>query len=418
VVGTRLVRWEGNGITDELYGRIVLAARDEAPVSGYTHNFYRYPARFSPKFVRAIIDAFTEPGDFVLDPFMGGGTTLVEALAQGRNAIGVDISSLAVFVSQVKTMLLSPEELAIIQGWAWELLGYVNMRVSATQFEEYASNGYYRHLDGTKTWRLRRAIEQALRATNNLNSGSLEAFARCIVLRTAQWALDGRKKLPTFAEFRDSLVEYAEQMIAGAHALREQATTNGRHASSSVVCLRRSAIGLEDDPHIRAHTKPKLVLTSPPYPGIHVLYHRWQVDGRKETPAPFWIADQLDGAGSAYYTMGDRKAVDQKRYFDQLYAALCSIRCVSTESTIVVQVVAFSNPALQLPLYLKMCEKAGFAEVCLPNLACEGDGRLRRAVPNRKWHADQLGKIPASREMVLFHRPVASPSRRGRERFS
>ena len=29
-----------------------------------------------------------------------------------------------------------------------------------------------------------------------------------------------------------------------------------------------------------------LVVTSPPYPGIHMLYHRWQVDGRKETDAP------------------------------------------------------------------------------------------------------------------------------------
>jgi hypothetical protein len=404
VVGARLVRWEGKSITDDLYGRIMLAARDEAPVSGYTHNYYRYPARFSPKFVRAVIDAFTEPGDFVLDPFMGGGTTLVEALAHGRNAMGIDISSLAVFVSRVKTTLLSPEELGIIQEWAWGLFEHVNMRVSATQFEEYERKGYCRHLDSAKTWRLRRAIEQALVATNSLKSRRLEAFARCIVLRTAQWALDGRKKLPTFADFRDSLVNHAERMIAGAHSLREQATANGRHASSSAVCLLRSAIGLEQDPHIRAQTKPKLVLTSPPYPGIHVLYHRWQVDGRKETPAPFWIADQLDGAGPAYYTMGDRRAVDQKRYFDQLHAALCSIRRVSTESTIVVQVLAFSKPALQLPLYLKMCEKAGFAEVCLPNLACEGDGRLRRNVPNRKWHADQLGTIPASREIVLFHR--------------
>ena len=52
---------------------------------------------------------------------------------------------------------------------------------------------------------------------------------------------------------------------------------------------------------------PKLVLTSPPYPGVHVLYHRWQVDGRKEAPLPFMIANKLDGAGSSYYTMGDRK---------------------------------------------------------------------------------------------------------------
>jgi hypothetical protein len=55
-------------------------------------------------------------------------------------------------------------------------------------------------------------------------------------------------------------------------------------------------IGLEDVPRLKTWMPPKLVLTSPPYPGVHVLYHRWQVDGRKETPLPFMIAGKLDGA--------------------------------------------------------------------------------------------------------------------------
>ena len=50
-------------------------------VSGLTHDFYRYPARFSPLFARSAIELFTEPGDTVLDPFAGSGTSLVEALA-------------------------------------------------------------------------------------------------------------------------------------------------------------------------------------------------------------------------------------------------------------------------------------------------------------------------------------------------
>jgi|GEM_PF-3773302 len=58
---------------------LVDAIQDQAPVSGLTHDFYRYPARFSPLFVRAAIQAFTRPGHVILDPFMGGGTTLVEA---------------------------------------------------------------------------------------------------------------------------------------------------------------------------------------------------------------------------------------------------------------------------------------------------------------------------------------------------
>src|SRR5262245_6870306 len=98
--------------------RVVRAAKDENPVSGFTHNFYRYPARFSPILVRTAIDAFTRPGDLVLDPFVGGGTTLVESLAAGRRAIGADISELAAFVSEVKTTLYSATDLAALRNWA------------------------------------------------------------------------------------------------------------------------------------------------------------------------------------------------------------------------------------------------------------------------------------------------------------
>ena len=90
---------------------LIAAARDMSPIAGLTHNFYRYPARFSPKLVRATIEAFTEPGDLVLDPFVGGGTTLVEAMVLGRHAVGSDISSLAIFVSEVKTTIYSEDEL-------------------------------------------------------------------------------------------------------------------------------------------------------------------------------------------------------------------------------------------------------------------------------------------------------------------
>jgi hypothetical protein len=46
----------------------------------------------------------------VLDPMCGCGTTLVEALLQGRNAIGNDLNPLAVLISKVKTTLITEEE--------------------------------------------------------------------------------------------------------------------------------------------------------------------------------------------------------------------------------------------------------------------------------------------------------------------
>lgn len=390
--------------SDTSQATMIEAARDVSPVSGYTHNFYRYPARFSPKFVRAAIRALSDPGDLILDPFMGGGTTLVEALALGRHAVGADISSLAAFVSQVKTTLYGEDELQTLRRWALRQPVLIHMHRKGWVDEQYADAGYYRHMDSRSTWRLRKAIEQSLKTATRLESSKLELFARCAILRTAQWALDARKKLPTIAQFREGLPKNALEMIRGARQLR-RASEKARDKRKLVAhCLNRSTTGLEADPFFAKTEKPRLVVTSPPYPGIHVLYHRWQVDGRKETPAPFWIANKLDGSGAAYYTMGDRKAHELHTYFDNLRASLRSVAAVCSKGTTVVQVMAFSEPSWQLPRYLSVADDAGLAEHLLPALKNSGDGRLWRAVPNRKWHANQKGKTNGSQEVVLFHK--------------
>lgn len=76
--------------------------------TGYaTHGFHPYPARFIPQIPRALIAALSQPGDTVLDPFCGCGTTLVEAILGRRNPIGIDANPLAVLISKVKTTPLS-----------------------------------------------------------------------------------------------------------------------------------------------------------------------------------------------------------------------------------------------------------------------------------------------------------------------
>ncbi len=328
---------------------------------------------------------------------------MVEAMALGRHAIGTDVSSLAVFVSQVKTTLLNDNEINVLELWANRLFSHINIHRPSFISREYADTGYYRHLENRVTWRLRKGIEQALASAVQLDSPTLQAFARCVVLKTAQWALDGRKRLPDIEEFRESLLRSAKEMLGGARQL--QTTVNKNPGKlSSVYCLNKSASDVGNCPEIARRLKAKLVLTSPPYPGIHVLYHRWQVDGRKETPAPFWIADCQDGSGAAYYSMGDRKAVDLRGYFKQIQAALGAVAQLCDQSTTVVQVVAFSKPDLQLTRYLEANNAVGLQEMRLPILATGTDGRLWRPVPNRKWHANQLGPTAASHEVVLFHK--------------
>ncbi len=70
----------------------------------------------------------TRPGDFVFDPFMGGGTTLLEAMVAGRRVAGSDISELAVFITQVKTTLVADEVAQELRSWAEGLLSALNIR--------------------------------------------------------------------------------------------------------------------------------------------------------------------------------------------------------------------------------------------------------------------------------------------------
>ena len=139
---------------------------------------------------------------------------------------------------------------------------------------------------------------------------------------------------------------------------------------------------------------PKLILTSPPYPGVHVVYHRWQILGRRETPAPYWIAHLRDGHGEAYYTMGGRSAKGIGNYFESISRVFTTIKQVVSRDTQVVQLVAFSDANAQLPLYLDAMAKAGFEETYSDLL---GGGQVR-SVPNRKWYNQQRQATDASRE--------------------
>jgi DNA modification methylase len=67
-----------------------------------THDA-KYRGNWSPYIPRNLILRYSAPGDFVLDQFAGGGTTLVEAKLLGRNVLGVDINPTALERCHKKT---------------------------------------------------------------------------------------------------------------------------------------------------------------------------------------------------------------------------------------------------------------------------------------------------------------------------
>jgi hypothetical protein len=385
------------------------AALDRSPASlgqrrtNSPHEFYRYPARFPPRFAEAAIRYFTNPAELVLDPFVGGGTTAVEAVRLGRQVIASDLNPLATFVTRVKTTSLDEVGRAAVEGWLMEISKDLNMRRPAPNLDKWAEAGYLKGIGRPDTWRLRKLLALAL-ALVPAHHQAAERFCRCVVLRTAQWALDMRSSLPAASEFRSALADNGRAMLTA--LLRFTASLP---PTVDPLILDAGLPGLADMLHGRQiEVTPKLVLTSPPYPGVYVNYHRWKLLGRVEIPAPYWIADRLDGNGLAHYTMSARAEPTLNAYFSRLKTAFSDLARIITPQTVVVQMVGFNTPATQLPRYLAALQEAGFAEILMEGLATEDDGRLWRAVPGRRWWTEVQSRRSiaphTAREVVLLHR--------------
>ena len=77
----------------------------DADTKEFTHCYHAYPAMMIPQVARALIEEYKpEDGvELLFDPYMGSGTSLVEASIKGINAIGTDLNPLARLMSHVKT---------------------------------------------------------------------------------------------------------------------------------------------------------------------------------------------------------------------------------------------------------------------------------------------------------------------------
>ena len=93
--------------------RFLFISRDQR---AYTHGLHKYPAKFFPELPRWIIERYSRPGELVLDPFMGSGTTNLEAMLLGRPSVGVDIDPFSRFLARVKTTPLETGELLAAVG--------------------------------------------------------------------------------------------------------------------------------------------------------------------------------------------------------------------------------------------------------------------------------------------------------------
>lgn len=74
--------------------------------SNGVHRIHAFAAKFPPQLPRLFIQELTRPGELVLDPMVGSGTSLVEAISMERNAIGVDLDPLSAMIAKIKSSSL------------------------------------------------------------------------------------------------------------------------------------------------------------------------------------------------------------------------------------------------------------------------------------------------------------------------
>ena len=102
------------------YFQIIRMNRTRSVNQYLTHWIYPYKGKFHPQMIRGLLNIIgLEQGDTVLDPFIGSGTTAVEAQLLGINCIGIDVSPLCVLQSKVKTE--SIDVLSQIMEWKEEI---------------------------------------------------------------------------------------------------------------------------------------------------------------------------------------------------------------------------------------------------------------------------------------------------------
>lgn len=78
------------------------------------HSWLKYKEGFSAELVRTLIEEFRlKPGDTVLDPFIGSGTTALVAASEGLDCIGCDILPMSAIAIKAKSAIreYDPDEL-------------------------------------------------------------------------------------------------------------------------------------------------------------------------------------------------------------------------------------------------------------------------------------------------------------------
>jgi DNA methylase len=246
----------------------------ELPQSARTkhvHGLHPYLGKYVPQLVEIFLARYFRPGQRVYDPFVGSGTTLVEANVFGADAVGCDISSFNCLLSRVKTM---PYALGALE---------LGLRTALAEARQAGPAPLDRASEWLSAWYAPRALGELLRyheiASERLSDPAWDV-ARIVLSRAARSArltthfdLDF-PRAPAVASYYCHKhkrtcrpVDQAEKFLA-----RYTDDTIRRIRAFAQLQTGREVEILHEDARAVELARVDGVITSPPYPGL-IDYH-------------------------------------------------------------------------------------------------------------------------------------------------
>jgi DNA methylase len=322
---------------EALYGRLDLAlswSEAELPErerTKHVHRLHPYLGKFVPQLVEALLERYVPRGGRVLDPFAGSGTTLVQSLESGYDAVGVDVAPFNCLLMQVKTEAHDLGRLrrdlegahARAAAFAWD--GKPRADASAFVRDWYAPRaaaellGFRAALEGSASADvLRVVLARAARSARRTTHFDLD-FPRAPQLEPYLCRKHRRVCRPV-EEARRFLLRYTRDTLARIEAFAEV-----RDEGARATVLHGDARTLELGGPFAG------VVTSPPYPGLIDYHeqHRYAYEllglprrGAEELGRP---ANGLSRAAILAYVEGVAGVLDNARRALSPGAAVCVV---------------------------------------------------------------------------------------------
>jgi DNA methylase len=236
----------------------------------HVHSLHPYLGKFIPQLVEVFLRRYFKPSDCVYDPFVGSGTTLVEANAFGASAVGCDISAFNCLLAEVKTDTYSLPQLELALKGALEEARRLGAR------DEEAS-------DWLTAWYAPRALNELLayRAAARRLEPPYQQVAHIILSRSARSARQTTHfdldfpRAPVTGPYDCYKHKRVCRPVGEAEKFLRRYTidTLRRLREHAAIRSRADVLVLHEDARdVSLPVKPNGVITSPPYPGL-IDYH-------------------------------------------------------------------------------------------------------------------------------------------------